>query len=641
MGFYWDELPMTWIRYELGPAALMQYFSTNRPVWGLLYQVTTRLLPQVPIYWQVCALLWRWISALLVWAILRQLWPTAARVATIGALGFLLYPGFTQQWTSFLYGHFLIVLCCLLFSFLCMLWSIQRPQWYWPLTALGMLLSGLNLWMMEYFYTLELCRPFIIFQAIRSEGPAAGAKRIGRVFRLWLPYLLVLMANVLWRVFVFNNQIYKPTLPAELKASPLTTIVSLLQTIGRDTFTVAAGAWGEIFIWPVSQGLGPRTLAYALAVGLVALILVGLWVWSSRAGTAANRRLGATLIAAGFLAILSAGWPFWLTGLDITLAFPANRFTLPFMLGSALILTGLSQLLPSRLQIALATVLLALAAGHQALLADSYRRDWSTQKALFWQMSWRAPGIEPHTILLLNQGALQYFADNSLTAAVNWIYDPGNRDSGMDYVLFYPTSRLGGTLQALAPGQPISYDFIAEVFTGSTSQMLAFYYQPPGCLRLLDPLYDSDNHFIDDASLMREASSLSSSQWIMEEASARMPPIYGPEPVHDWCYYFEQADLAAQEQDWSRVVALGDTAFSLSDYPNDPVERFVFIQGYAHEGDWQKALDLSNTSYKVSKLYVGPLLCRLWNQIEKSTADSSARKAALDQVQRLYACPSE
>jgi hypothetical protein len=59
LGFYWDDLPMSWIRYELGPEAMTRYFSTNRPVWGLLYQITTRLLPQVPAYWQIFALLWR------------------------------------------------------------------------------------------------------------------------------------------------------------------------------------------------------------------------------------------------------------------------------------------------------------------------------------------------------------------------------------------------------------------------------------------------------------------------------------------------------------------------------------------------------------------------------------------------------
>src|SRR5512144_728564 len=83
LGFYWDELPMSWIRYELGPAAMTRYFSTNRPVWGALYQVTTRLLPQIPIYWQVFALLWRWLSAVLVWLIVRELWPGRRQLALI------------------------------------------------------------------------------------------------------------------------------------------------------------------------------------------------------------------------------------------------------------------------------------------------------------------------------------------------------------------------------------------------------------------------------------------------------------------------------------------------------------------------------------------------------------------------------
>ena len=59
LGFYWDDLPMSWIRYQLGFEAMTKYFSTNRPIWALLYQVTTRILPYLPIYWQIFALLWR------------------------------------------------------------------------------------------------------------------------------------------------------------------------------------------------------------------------------------------------------------------------------------------------------------------------------------------------------------------------------------------------------------------------------------------------------------------------------------------------------------------------------------------------------------------------------------------------------
>src|SRR5512141_245532 len=79
LGFYWDDLPMSWIRYELGPEAMTRYFSTNRPVWGLLYQLTTRILPQIPIYWQIFALVCRWLTAVLTWAIVRELWPRRSR----------------------------------------------------------------------------------------------------------------------------------------------------------------------------------------------------------------------------------------------------------------------------------------------------------------------------------------------------------------------------------------------------------------------------------------------------------------------------------------------------------------------------------------------------------------------------------
>ena len=143
LGFYWDDLPMSWIRYELGPEAMTRYFSTNRPVWGLLYQVTTRLLPQVPVYWQMFALLWRWLGAVVVWAIVRELWKDKPYFALSVALFFLLYPGFNQQWGSYLYSHFFIVI----FFYLASIYlSLKRK------TIPALIFSALNLWMMEYFF---------------------------------------------------------------------------------------------------------------------------------------------------------------------------------------------------------------------------------------------------------------------------------------------------------------------------------------------------------------------------------------------------------------------------------------------------------------------------------------------------------
>ena len=95
------------------------------------------------------------------------------------------------------------------------------------------------------------------------------------------------------------------------------------------------------------------------------------------------------------------------------------------------------------------------------------------------------------------------------------------------------------------------------------------------------------------------------------------------------CYYFQKADLARQMGNWEEVVKLGNKAFKLDDYPNSPIERFVFIEGYAHTGDWEKAMEYSKMSYRVSKDYVGPLLCQLWKRIETGTTSSVERNEVL------------
>ena len=59
LGFYWDDLGITWIRYNFDAHALQLYFASSRPLWGLLYQFTGNFLPDVPAYWQIFALVLR------------------------------------------------------------------------------------------------------------------------------------------------------------------------------------------------------------------------------------------------------------------------------------------------------------------------------------------------------------------------------------------------------------------------------------------------------------------------------------------------------------------------------------------------------------------------------------------------------
>ena len=72
LGFYWDDYPMAWIADQFGPEGMARYFSTNRPFWGLLYEITTPVIGAQPLAWQLFALFWRWASAAAFWLLLAR-----------------------------------------------------------------------------------------------------------------------------------------------------------------------------------------------------------------------------------------------------------------------------------------------------------------------------------------------------------------------------------------------------------------------------------------------------------------------------------------------------------------------------------------------------------------------------------------
>jgi hypothetical protein len=140
--------------------------------------------------------------------------------------------------------------------------------------------------------------------------------------------------------------------------------------------------------------------------------------------------------------------------------------------------------------------------------------------------------------------------------------------------------------------------------------------------------------------MMRNAAGISQTASIQNAGAVLPPSLYGDGPAHGWCYYFEKADLARQQGDWQKVVKLGDQAFSTGDYPNDPLERFVFIEGYAHSGNWKRADQLSKESYRISPEYLGAPLCALWQRIAENTPDTPDKQVTLKDVQGQFGCSS-
>lgn len=640
LGFFWDDLPITWIFSQLGPEGLQRYYSIDRPVlWGL-YQLTTPLLGDVPWRWHLFALLMRWLSGVALWGLLRLAWPRQPEAALWAAALFVVYPGFKQQYVSNAFGHYFLLQGIFFFSLQCTLRAVRRPRRFWPYTLLALAASAVHLFSLEYFFLLDLLRPLLVW-VVLSEGRAAWPARLRRTIFIWLPYLAVFIGAAVWRTVIFGFNTYQPQLIQDLRADTGAALPRLAEIVLSSIGTASLRAWAEVFRLPEIAVLGLRTtLLYALIVAAV-LVLSGFYLSKACQDEDCilpeQRGAAWPLLGLGLIGLLLAGGPFWLTGLPVGLTFSNDRFTLPFMLGVSLALAALLRLLPARrgVKLLLVAVAVGFAAGHHFQNGISYQRDWKIQRSFFWQMSWRIPALAPGTAIIADDLPFRYYTDNSLVAPLNWTYAPDYRDitAPMPYIFFDPEVRLGRALPELEKGLEIVQDYRAAKFYGSTSQMIGVVYRPPACLRILDPELDVDNWML--APVMRQAAAISEpAAVILPAGEAARPPaqIYGREPAPDsWCYYFQKADLARQQGDWQSVVELAGQAFALGDYPNDPVERLPFIEGYAHQGDWQAALALSDEAGQITPL-MQPVLCRLWQRIQRQTPASPAQVQAVTQA---------
>jgi hypothetical protein len=672
LGLYWDDWPSLWFLHFYGPTVFPQAFAIDRPLQGWLFVLTTSLIGENLLAWHLFGIITRWISGLALGWVLYLLWPNRKmQVVCVTAL-FLVYPGFMQQYIPITYGHQFIILSLFLVSLGIMILGLQaesqrKPARYWMFTVLSVLSAVLSMFALEYFYGLELLRPVLIWlladRFMLTDGFVSNRRRLGYTLKHWLPYALADALFLGWRL-THSTPRGKIVVFDKLLASPLETLANLSGTILQDIVEVTAHAWAKTFAFLTTTEPNPIILlAYWLVVlsGSFLLIAVLSYLQKKQTGDPAQRssttspatqelkarrRWGLQASALGVYALLIAGWPIWVTKLHLELAFPWDRFTLLFMLGASLLLVGLLELLirPSWLKIVVISLIAGLAMGAQFRYAMDYRQEWQAQKDFFWQLAWRVPGIQPGTLLLLSSEHFTQVSDNSLTAPVNWIYAPAgwkeDKQRQMAYLVYNLAGRLGTQLPALVKGIPVQQDYRATYFSGNTSQSLVIYYEPPRCLKVIDPYIDRT--LPNRPNLVTQAMPLSRPDLILPNAEpAAMPPeeLFGSEPTHDWCYYFEKAELARQRGDWEEVTKLAQQAFEL-DEPltrRNAYEVVPFIEGYAHTGDWKLALEWTQETVQLADK-MPYVLCDTWLRIAASTPESGEKQLALRRVDDLYGC---
>lgn len=631
LGFYWDGWPFAWIAETFGHAGLARYFSTNRPVWAWLFQLTTPLFGTSSFAWQIFGLIARWASGLAFWLLLKRLWPRQTEAAAWAALLFALYPGFGQSSIANMYVHFYIVLTLVLVSLWLHLGVVQPSgkrstrqftptKIYSDRKALATIfisfcLSAYALFANEYFFGLELMRPILLFVALPT-GPLKV--RLRRVLGVGWPFGLLILVYAYWRIFILGFHTYDPLAIASANSLSHTPVTLSARFVG-DIFLSGIAAWGV----PLAKFLqADWESRFTWTAGIMfSMMAFGLYI-VLRKREKNEIAFGKQTVFLSLALLALSGLPVWAIGLPIRFTFPNDRLTLPMMSGAALLIIGLGHLL-FRSPIARRGIfagLASLAIACQFLNGAEYRQDWKYQQSLFWQLTWRAPAIQPGTILIMNEQDELHLTDNSLVAPLNWLYAPGVASSRLEYYAAYVPLRTqpGSLLDPLAAGKQIKSNYLVANFEGSTDHALVVLFDPPRCLRILDPVYDFGYPQLPDG--LKEALPLSNPQGLINANAVIHPdPVFGLEPSRDtWCYYFERADLARQQKDWASVAELGDAGFSDEESPNHATERLPFIEGYAMVGRWQAAEDLTRQTLEINR-FTAPMLCSLWQRVKENT----------------------
>jgi hypothetical protein len=247
-----------------------------------------------------------------------------------------------------------------------------------------------------------------------------------------------------------------------------------------------------------------------------------------------------------------------------------------------MLVAGISLLRSRRVQLGAAGLLVLLSvmthfgnALNHVYQADSLRDFW-------WQVSWRAPSIEVGTNLVASYSLMETPEEYVIWGPANLIYFPEKQDTLPIKIQLPASIPTGETIiNIIGHGKGRDWDrrgnFIHEDFTA----VLVLTQPATGsCVRILDGAMPELSPLDSYGTMLIASHSLIGNVNMAATAPTLPGDIFGPEPVHGWCYYYEKADLAGQMGDWASVIALGEEAAAKGLGPLDRVEWTPFLRAY-------------------------------------------------------------
>jgi hypothetical protein len=607
-GFYQDDWYLVYAGLVEGSGKFFDIFASDRPFRAYLVGYMFDLFGLHAPYYGYVSFVFRVGGSLAMFWLLRLLWPQHKRLMIFLAALFAIYPGWNDQPTGFDYQSHLLSFALIILSLALMVraWHETGTTRRWiVLTGLAILTQLFSLLLMEYYIGLEGFRLVLLIHLSAGQKPLVLLNRIGReklhqLIWNWLPYLAGTATFLVWRFFIFENTRSATDVSgmfASIFRSPVYRGLGLLVNLVQDYFNVTLVAW----FWPPYEfafGLRLRDALIALLLGVFAAGLIWIvWLWLQRLPDAdADQKSESVedwrvLIVLGSLAVICSLLPIALG--DRHIIFPQySRFSLPGSIGAVMVIGGILLSIRYeyfRILIIMALAGLAVAANYGNSVV--YANNWAAVRDFWWQTSWRIPQIKPETVLAVKYSAGAVVEDYFVWGPANLIYYPESYK--LDDMTRTPLSsvvltkenvlaiRMGFALpdrerRSIVSGQDLGNTLVMSMPTSRS------------CMHVIDGMAPERSADEDERILL--IADQSNLELIVVDAAFHIPPadLFGSEPPHGWCYFYQKASLARQQGHWEEVVQLGNEALAQGKRPLDMVEWFPFVQAYAYLGDYEK-----------------------------------------------------
>jgi hypothetical protein len=216
-------------------------------------------------------------------------------------------------------------------------------------------------------------------------------------------------------------------------------------------------------------------------------------------------------------------------------------------------------------------------------------------RAFWWQVSWRVPQFVEGATLIASYPDSGIREDSFVWGPANHIYypyriNPNRIKAGVSAILLDHDA----VVKILNREPPVFRKRII-VNTNRNYRNFVILTQPTSfsCVQVIDGSEPEYSRYEIDPILV--IGSYSKVENILIDAEFKTPPefLFGSEPPHNWCYYYEKASYERQRGNWEEVFKLGEQAFSKGLFPADPIEWMPFLQSYVALGDVQRLVDLA------------------------------------------------